>query len=96
MASTSKAQSIREFNDKNHYDDWLFIYDPQSDRGGLLNTPVQPGLNSNFSPGALPGAEPGQVVPNAGPPGQSSPGPAQPSADASRSVILRPRKSPAH
>jgi type II secretory pathway pseudopilin PulG len=67
VASTSKAKSIREFNKKDHYNDWLFIYDPQSDRGGMLNTPVQPGLNSNFSPGALPGAGPGQVVPNAGP-----------------------------
>ena len=72
MASTSKAQTIREFYDKNHYNDWLFIYDPQSDRGGMLNTPVKPGLDSNFSPGALPGAAPGQVVPNAGP-SQGSP-----------------------
>src|SRR5256885_10465553 len=38
VASTSKAQSIREFNHKNHYNQWQFIYDPSSDRGGLLNT----------------------------------------------------------
>lgn len=75
VASTSKEQSIREFNGKNHYGDWLFIYDPQSDRGGLLNTPVQPGLNSSFSPGALPGARPGQVLPN---PGGSVPQPQVP------------------
>lgn len=75
VASTSKAETIRQFNDKNdknHYTDWLFIYDPQSDRGGMLNAPVQPGLNTGLQPG--PG--PGQVVPNAGPP-QGSPPPPQ-------------------
>ena len=78
VASISKATTIREFNQKNHYNDWLFIYDPQSDRGGMLNAPAQPGLNSNFSPGALPGAGPGQVVPNAGPSQGSPPQPQGP------------------
>src|SRR6266850_549851 len=41
VASTSKAQTVREFNKKTHYDDWLFIYDPNSDRGGLLTGPVR-------------------------------------------------------
>jgi len=49
VASTSKAQTIREFNHKNHYNQWQFIYDPSTDRGGLLNTPAQPPLQ-----GALP------------------------------------------
>ena len=44
VASTSKAQSIREFNHKNHYDKWQFIYDPTMDRGGLITTPAQPAL----------------------------------------------------
>jgi type II secretory pathway pseudopilin PulG len=44
VASTSTKKSIREFNKKNHYKDWQFIYDPSSDRGGLLNTPAQPNL----------------------------------------------------
>ena len=42
VASISKAQSIREFNHKNHYDKWQFIYDPTMDRGGLITTPAQP------------------------------------------------------
>jgi type II secretory pathway pseudopilin PulG len=42
VASTSKAKTIREFNKKNHYNEWVFIYDPQSDRGGLLKGPIQP------------------------------------------------------
>jgi type II secretory pathway pseudopilin PulG len=42
VASTSKNKSIREFNKKDHYNQWQFIYDPSTDRGGLLTTPNQP------------------------------------------------------
>lgn len=66
VASTSKAKSIREFNHKNHYNQWQFIYDPSSDRGGLLNTPAQPPLQ-----GAVPQA--GAPVP-----GMQSQQPGQP------------------
>ena len=55
VASTSKDQSIREFNKKKHYDQWQFIYDPTTDRGGLLNTPAQPPLQG-VTPNAQPGA----------------------------------------
>jgi type II secretory pathway pseudopilin PulG len=44
VASISKDATIREFNKKNHYNQWQFIYDPTSDRGGLLMTPNQPPL----------------------------------------------------
>jgi type II secretory pathway pseudopilin PulG len=76
VASASTAQTIREFNRKNHYNDWLFIYDPASDRGGLLNAPYQPNLNPIIptqvpgrvpSPGQPPGATPQpQNPPNPG------------------------------
>ncbi len=46
VASTSKAQTIREFNHKNRYNQWQFIYDPTMDRGGLITTPAQPALQS--------------------------------------------------
>lgn len=42
VASASKAKTIREFNKKDHYNQWLFIYDPSTDHGGLLTTPNQP------------------------------------------------------
>ena len=42
VVSLSKAATVREFNKKNHYNQWQFIYDPSSDRGGLLMTPNQP------------------------------------------------------
>jgi type II secretory pathway pseudopilin PulG len=57
VVSTSKDETVREFNHKNHYNQWQFIYDPSTDRGGLLNTPAQPPLQ---------GAVPVQNVPGAG------------------------------
>ncbi|HEY5068154.1 MAG TPA: hypothetical protein VII37_00150, partial [Candidatus Acidoferrum sp.] len=56
VVSTSKAQSIREFNKKDHYNEWLFIYDPNSDRGGLLSTPSQPPLQGAGGLPGMPGA----------------------------------------
>jgi hypothetical protein len=44
VASISKLKTIREFNKKDHYNQWQFIYDPSTDRGGLLMTPNQPPL----------------------------------------------------
>ena len=62
VASTSTKESVREFNRKNHYDQWQFIYDPSTDRGGLLNTPAQPSLQGFGFPG---GGNP-QGMPNGG------------------------------
>ena len=44
VASMSKEKPIRVFYGKNHYKDWLFIYAPQFDLGGLLKGPVNPGM----------------------------------------------------
>lgn len=63
VSSTSKAKSIRIFNDKNHYNDWLFVYLPQADRGGLLVGPVSTnGPTAGFGGGLTPGqtGAPGQ------------------------------------
>lgn len=77
VVSSSKAKTIREFNKKNHYNDWQFIYDPTTDRGGLLNTPAQPplqGTSPNLPPGmsGIPGGQPGPQNP---PPPASQPPP---------------------
>ena len=66
VVSASKDKSIREFNKKQHYNEWQFIYDPSTDRGGLLNTPNQPplqGAGGNVQPGAngMPAGAPGQT-----------------------------------
>jgi type II secretory pathway pseudopilin PulG len=68
VASTSKEKTIREFNNKDHYNQWQFIYDPTSDRGGLLMTPNQPPLK-----GSVQSVEPGANGPQP-PPGQNPPG----------------------
>jgi hypothetical protein len=46
VVSASNDETIRIYNKKNHYKDWLFIYDPTSDRGGLLTGPYQPTLQT--------------------------------------------------
>jgi type II secretory pathway pseudopilin PulG len=78
VASVSKAKTIREFNKKNHYNDWLFIYDPSSDRGGLLNGPYQPSLGQGFGGPGQTGIT-GQGMPNQGQGGgvPPQPGPGQ-------------------
>ncbi len=66
VASTNKKdKTIRVFFDKTHYNDWLFIYVSQFDRGGLLVGPVNP--NQPPTPN-LNGGVPGQ--PGVGIPGQ--------------------------
>lgn len=82
VASTSKEKSIRVFNKKDHYNQWQFIYDPTTDRGGLLTTPTQGSLQGATTlqqgvpgaPGAAgaSGAQGTQGLPNTQgqPPGQ--------------------------
>jgi type II secretory pathway pseudopilin PulG len=56
VASTSKDKTIRVFNKKEHYNEWQFIYDPSTDRGGILTTPNQPSLQTAGVQGAVPAA----------------------------------------
>ena len=88
VVSTSEKETIREFNKKHHYNDWQFIYDPNTDRGGLMNTPNQPPLqNTTAQPGqngttgtpGMPGAPGGFGQSPFGQPGQfGQPTPQQP------------------
>ena len=65
VASVSKKQSIREFDKKNHYNDWFFIYDPTADRGGLLVGPWQSGMSGGLGTQGL--GTPVQNMPGARP-----------------------------
>jgi type II secretory pathway pseudopilin PulG len=58
VASLSKNTTIREFNKKKKYNEWQFMYDPTTDRGGLITTPYQPALASFGAPAGLNGAQP--------------------------------------
>jgi type II secretory pathway pseudopilin PulG len=69
VVSTSKKSSIREFNHKKEYDNWQFIYDPSSDRGGLLMTPNQPPLQGAVNLNGQPANGQGAVNPNGSPMG---------------------------
>lgn len=42
VASTSEKQGIHEFDKKSKYNQWLFVYDPNQDRGGLITGPYNP------------------------------------------------------
>lgn len=44
VATFSKKTGYREFNHKKKYNEWQFIYDPGTDRGGLPTGPYQPSL----------------------------------------------------
>jgi type II secretory pathway pseudopilin PulG len=58
VASVNKNTTIREFNHKKKYNEWQFVYDPASDRGGLITTPNQPALQGFGAQPALNGAQP--------------------------------------
>jgi type II secretory pathway pseudopilin PulG len=84
VASTSKEKTVREFNKKDHYNQWQFIYDPSTDRGGLLMTPNQPPLqgavpvnSQNGEPGAA-GQNPGMGFGQGMNPAPQQPNPQQP------------------
>ena len=89
VASTSKAQTIREFNKKNHYNDWLFIYDPTSDRGGLLIGPWQTGLGGGLGSSGL-----GTNVQNLYPQGTGLGGILQPVGNQPQSTPQTPQNPP--
>jgi type II secretory pathway pseudopilin PulG len=70
VESTSKKKSILEFNGKDHYNEWEFVYDPSIDpRGGLIRGPY----NGQSLLPAVPG-QPGQPGLPTAPPTQRMPG----------------------
>ncbi len=69
VASTSTKLSLMEFDGKNHYKDWMFVYLPNFDRGGLIKGPY---LRSQAMGGMAPatvGTPAGNLTPgtNSGP-----------------------------
>jgi type II secretory pathway pseudopilin PulG len=70
FASTSKKNSIKEFNDKDEYDQWYFVYDPRLEQtgpnqmgsadAGLIIAAPRGGAAGQGTPGALTGSQPTQ------------------------------------
>lgn len=61
VASTSKDDTIREFNKKKKYNEWQFVYDPTIDRGILISTPYQPQQLFGIPPQNVNGAQQNQT-----------------------------------
>jgi hypothetical protein len=74
VASMVDKTGMHEFNAKSNYKDWLFIYDPQRDRGGLIKGPYNPNafVGTGGGPGRPIGTPAGSGLPNI--PGVSTPG----------------------
>ncbi len=73
VASVNKAQSIKEFNDRDHYNEWFFVYDLRLEQsGGTGVTVAEPRAGAADS-----GPSGQQSVPQTGAPQAPSP-PAQP------------------
>jgi type II secretory pathway pseudopilin PulG len=81
VVSFSKKDTIREFDHKKKYDQWQFVYDPATDRGGLIKGPnqtlpmfaakaLQPGQNGQPGQPGSPGSSP--FGPSSGPGNNSS------------------------
>jgi len=74
VASVSEAEGIHEFENKDHYNEWYFVYDPTTDRGALITGPYTSKTFGNAS--TIPGATPAGQMP--GGIGQPSSGFGQP------------------
>jgi hypothetical protein len=63
VSSLSEKESLRIVNDKNHYKDWMFVYDPTFDRGGLIKGPYDPKKQlGQFANTSQPGQQLGQPM----------------------------------
>lgn len=64
VVSLSKKKSIREFNKKDHYNQWLFIFNPYTNPTsgalGLISTPDQPSLQTKAQASGLQNENPTQ------------------------------------
>ncbi len=87
VASVSKKQGIKEFNDKDHYDEWYFVYDlrlEQSGGSGVTVAAPRGGANSTGTSGGTgtptgaTGSTGSSGTPDSGGPQNPPPPPGQP------------------
>ncbi len=64
FASTSKKNSIKEFNEKNEYDQWYFVYDPRLEQQGPNQIGSANGGLTVAAPRGANGGAPGQLPTN--------------------------------
>ena len=69
VASVSKKQSIKEFNDKDHYDEWYFVYDLRLEQSGSTGiTVAEPRVGGSASGGQTAGSGSTTAAPGTQPP----------------------------
>jgi type II secretory pathway pseudopilin PulG len=77
VSSVSEAEGIHAFDNKDHYNEWYFVYDPTTDRGALITGPYTGKTFGNA--GSIPGATPaGQQPGGFGQPMGGPTGPGRP------------------
>jgi type II secretory pathway pseudopilin PulG len=82
VASVNKGQSIKKFNDKDHYDEWLFVYDLRLEQSGGTGVTVAAPRGGTTTSGTSTSGTSGQQNPQQGSPqqiGQPPQTPTQPS-----------------
>jgi type II secretory pathway pseudopilin PulG len=78
VASVSKKEAIKQFNEKDHYDEWFFVYDLRLEQSGGTGVTVAAPRGAAGAPGTAgaPNAAPTPVQP--GPAGAPTPPPQVP------------------
>ena len=78
VASVNKGQAIKEFNDKDHYDEWLFVYDLRLEQSGGTGVAVAAPRGGSTTSGTSGQQNPQQGSPQPGnSPAQTPPQPSQ-------------------
>ena len=67
VASTSEKESIKEYNTRNHYNEWEFIYDPQLDPAAIAASQAPRGTTQPGQQPAQPGTQPQSPPPSTSP-----------------------------
>jgi type II secretory pathway pseudopilin PulG len=73
VVSTSKSKSVREFDRKNHYNDWLFFYSATYDRGYEIKGPTSMSLPTTPLQGQAAATNPSGTTSQPAPAGQPQP-----------------------
>jgi type II secretory pathway pseudopilin PulG len=99
VASVSKKQGIKEFNDKDHYDEWYFVYDlrlEQSGGSGVTVAAPRGGASATGTSGGTgtPTGPPVSTVPSGTPDSGGSQPPPPPPGQPTPTVTPTPTPSP--
>ena len=94
VASVNKGQAIKEFNDKDHYNDWLFVYDLRLEQNGgnglTVAAPIAPGSAASGQGNATGASNPAGGTGGQNPPANGQ----QPASSGTNNGTAPPMPSP--